>query len=533
LLDEGQATDVLDAPPPQAPASAAARRSSPPALTIAVCAALAVLVAAVVYGRAAGYVYSEDSDFATEFGNHSWYHSLSFSQILGKYFELGHGWYRPTGFYLIPFLLRLDYFQPSEQIVLDIATLVVVSLMILLFVNRARVLVAAIAVLSILLAPSLYQVTYGAQADAFYIIFGLGFLWIADRVYYGDSTGWRRIGLWVALVVMFFATITTKEIGCLVAFLVIPFLLLRGPDQLTKQRVVRAVRFAIPFVIVVAAYGIIYKSNVNASSPNYSDHLSTERSLNFINMISWTLGFRSPRHTFENWVPNWSTGETAVQAVLLASVLAGLALTWRKFRLWRIGLFLLTALLTAVAIASVGGIPYHDFPLVIMYGFAILLVLEAAVDRVKAGLAPRRLALGTGIAGAAASILVLALAVQGHSTYGTVIVNGPQSYYLDASTELFYGGLLAPVRHAENPLFVFQDCLLGLDEPLKFYARSPTGTQLVVRGEFSYPAVQPAMEAAYKEHRLVYAALCTGTHDPWYVLRQYAGPKRGLVRASL
>jgi hypothetical protein len=517
---------------PSATREPSQHRPVSPAAAFAAAVVLAGFVATFVYGRAAGYVYSEDSDYAIEFGHHSWYHALSFSQILGQYFSLGHGWYRPTGFYLIPYVLRIDYFQPSEQITLDIATLLIAAVMVILFVRRPRVLTAMIASLAVLLAPALYQVTYGVQADSFYIIFGLAFLWLADRLYYGHDGGWRRAGLRAGLALVFFLTVTTKEVGCIVAVLMVPFLLLRGPD-LSKERVLRVVRFASPFLFAVVGYGIIYKSLVNATGPTYSSHLNLDRSLNFINLVSWTLGFRSPRHTFENWVPNWSHGEAVVQALLLAAVLGGLLLTWRRFRPWRIGLFLLTALGTSVAIASVGGIPYHGYPLVIMYGFAILLVLEAVADRfAEIKSAQRRSFLLRG-GGVVAVVLIGLIVYEGHSTYGGVIAAGPQTPYLEASTQLFYGSTLAPVRHANDPLLVFNDCLSGLHNPLKFYAQSATGTELIVRGAFSYPAVQPAMQVAYKSGRPVFAALCTGVTDPWYVLRQYEGPKRGLIPAGI
>jgi hypothetical protein len=526
MLDSPTALNTIHQDSPSA-TNSPRRCEFAPALAVVLL--VGVVVAAFVYGRAAGYVYSEDSDFATEFGYHSWYHALSFSQILGEYFKLGHGWYRPTGFYLIPYLFRIDYFQPSEQITLDIATLVVAAAMIVPFIRRPRIMTALVASMAVLLAPALYQVTYGVQADSFYIIFGLAFLWLADRAHYGQTVAWRRTMLWGALVLSFLLTITTKEIGCLVAILVVPFLLLRGPDRLTKQGVLRVLQFATPFLAVVVLYGIVYKTQVNANSPTYSSSFKLERALNFINLISWALGFRSPRNTFTNWVPNWSSAEAAIQALLLAVVLGGLLVTWRRFRPWRIALFLLTAFVTAVAIASVGGIPYHGYPLVIMYGFAILLVLEAVCDRIELLRNDRaRRILAPGATGVA--VLLVALTIyQGHSTYGGVITGGPQTPYLLASTELFDGSTLVPVRHSTDPLFVFQDCLGGLDHPLKFYARSATGTELVVRGAFSYPAVQPAMQAAFSGRRPVFAALCTGTSDPWYVLRQYEGSKRGLV----
>ncbi len=47
------------------------------------------------------------------------------------------------------------------------------------------------------------------------------------------------------------------------ALLVIPFLLLCGPDELTIQRIWRAVRFALPFLVVV----LVYASTGSSSRP--------------------------------------------------------------------------------------------------------------------------------------------------------------------------------------------------------------------------------------------------------------------------
>ncbi len=88
------------------------------------------------------------------------------------------------------------------------------------------------------------------------------------------------------------------------------------------------------------------------------------------------------------------------------------------------------------------------------------------------------------------------------------------------------------MREANDPLLVVPDCLGGLDDPLKFCARSPTGTQFIERGAFSYAAALPTVEQAYNAHRPVYAALCSGTDDPWYVLRQFEGARRGLVAVA-
>jgi hypothetical protein len=400
--------------------------------------------------------------------------------------------------------------------------------MITLFFRRLRVLTAVAASLSVLLAPALYQVTYGAQADSFYIIFGLAFLWLADRVYCGPYVGWRRVGLWIALVCVFMLTITTKEAGCIVALLVIPFLLLRGPDTLTRHDLIRVIRFAAPFLLAVLAFFVIFKTQVNVDSTQYSNHFSVRRLLNFINLICWTLGFHSPRHTFENYVPHWSAGQTAVQAAILLLVVGGSAVAWRRFRPWRIVMAFGTLVVTAMAIALVGGVPYHGYPVIVIYGLIFLAVLEAGADWLD-GMPVRIRSFAVPLAGAGLVALIAAMIYQAHGTYARIISSGPQSPFLSASTQLFDGSTLAPVRESNYPLLVFQDCLGGLHDPLKFYARAATGTQLIFSPTFSYAVALPYMTEAYQAQRPVFAALCTGSDDPWYVLKRFEGPQRGLV----
>jgi hypothetical protein len=486
--------------------------------------AVASLVGAVVYGRVAGLVYPEDSDFALEFGNHSWYHALTFGQIIEQYFKLGHGWYRPTGFYLLPYLFRIDYFQPAEQVSLDIATMIVAAAMITLFFRHVRALPAVVGVLAVLLAPALYEVSYGVQADSFYIIFGMAFLLVADELFDRPWERRRRWALRAALVVLFALTITTKEVGAGVAFLLVPVLIVRGP-QLSRERVRRAIVFASPFMFVSVIFAIVYRTQVSAETGTYSTHPSLERLLNFVNLISWTFGFRSPRHTFTQWIPAWSGGEKLLAIVMLLVLAGGLLLTWRQLKLWRIAIYVATALAIAVAIAAVGGIPYHGYPIVVMYGVAFIVVLQALMARVERFGPWQKY-----VVSVAMVALIAGQLVQGYQTFGDALYRGPHTAYLEASTELFDGSTLAPVHEAVDSLLVFQDCLGGLHNPLTYYARTGSGTSVSV-SQFNLVAQEPAMEAARKERRPVFVALCTGRAGPWYVLDQWEGKAKGLVAA--
>jgi hypothetical protein len=480
----------------------------------------------MVYGRVAGLVYPEYSDFALEFGNHSWYHALTFGEILDKYFSLGHGWYRPTGFYLLPYLFRIDYFQPAEQVSLDIATMIVAAGMITLFFRRLRVLPAVVGVLAVLLAPSLYEVAYGVQADSLYVIFGLAFLMVGTWLYHGGPDRRLRWLLRAAFAGLFFLTITTKEVGVGVAFLLVPVLIL-GEPRLSWPRVKRAVVFASPFMILALAFAVIYRTQVSVETGTYSTRPSFGRLLNFVNLLSWTFGLRSPRHTYTQWIPAWSGGEKALAIVMLAVLVGGLLLTWRQIGLWRIAVFFVTALAIAVAIAAVGGIPYHGYPLVVMYGVAFIVVLQALFSRVEGWRGPR----GAAVLSLGIVALIGAQIVQGYRTFGDALYHGPHTAFLEASTELFDGSTLAPVRESPDPLLIFQDCLGGLHNPLGYYARTSHGTAVSV-SQFSLTEQRPAMEAARKQKRAVYVALCTGRSGPWYVLDQWTGGNRGLVQVA-
>ena len=511
---------------PDAPADRADRDALHASYTRLIVLIVAGVAAALVYGRVAGLVYPEDSDFALEFGNHPWYHALSFAQILGKYFSLAHGWYRPTGFYLLPYLFRIDYFQPAEQVALDIAALTLAAAMVTFFFARLRALPALIGVLAVLLAPALYEVAYGAQADSFYIIFGIAFLLVADRLVYREVGARLKWGLRAALVVLFLLTITTKEVGTGVAFVLVPFLLIRGPG-LSWQRVRRVLVFAAPFMAASLVFVLFYRTQVSAETGTYSTHPSFDRLLNFVNLLSWTVGLRSPRHTFTQWIPAWSSGEKTLALAILTVFVVGLLCTWRQFGLWRIAVYGATALGIALAIASVGGIPYHGFPLVIMYGVALVAILQALLSRLERS----RYRWASWVAMAAMAGLILAQLVQGYRTFGDALYRGPHTAYLEASTELFDGTTLAPVTAAADPLLIFQDCLGGLHNPLGYYARTNRGTAISV-SQFNAAEQRPAMEAARKQKRAVFVALCTGHPGPWYALFEWHGPAGGLVQVA-
>jgi hypothetical protein len=485
--------------------------------------AVMLVAAALVYGAASGFVYSEYSDFATQFGNHPWYSPLGLGDILGKYFSMSQGWYRPTSFYLIPYLLRLDYFEPGGVVAVNVAFFVLAASSVVLLVRRAPFAAALYAAVFVLFAPTLYLVTYGVQIDSLYIIFSVAFLALMIRLQRPAAPRLRH-ALRAAAVVTFALALTSKEIAVVLSFVLVSALLLTGP-ALTRERIVAALRTASPFILVSVAFVVLYKLGRPVSGGVYDTSPSLDKLPSAVSLTTWTFGFRSPVHAWAHWIPPWGTGEK-LSALLGVAVLVGsVAVGWRRLRGWRVGLFVLTFAGLAVAIALPGGLPHHAYPLVVLAAAGAL----AAITAAAAELRRRSSALGGGYLAAIALIAVLQVA-QANNTYGGVLYAGPQTPFLKASAELFYGSTLAPVRNADNPLFVFEDCLGGLHNPLRYYARASDGEEVLVP-KFDFAQFRARFIQTARQGRESYVALCTGAGGPWYVLERYDRRSRRLVGA--
>jgi hypothetical protein len=151
----------------------------------------------------------------------------------------------------------------------------------------------------------------------------------------------------------------------------------------------------------------------------------------------------------------------------------------------------------------------------------------AATTAAAAVLRDRSRLLSGGYLGVLALMAAL-LVVQGRATYGGVLYNGPQSPFMKASAELFYGPMLSPVRTADNPFFVFEDCLGGLHNPLRYFAKAGDGEEVVV-AKFNPAEFRARFAAAALHGRDSFVAECTGLGDPWYRLLRYDPGSRQLV----
>jgi hypothetical protein len=509
---------------PEAASPPSVRRAKPAETTKtnvganAVVLAFSLATAFFIYGQAAGIVYSEYSDFALEFGQGP--EAVSFFEVLSKYGEFAHGWYRPTSFYLAPYLLGIDYYVPATQVTSNIIFWGLLAAIAGSFASRAGIGPRVVGATVVLTAPALYLVSYGVQVDALYVLFGCAFIAAGLRAESADSGRW----IWHAVaLVCFFLAVTSKEVAVLAAPLLAVASLLRG-GRLSVQAVRLSVGLAAPYLVAAAAFAAFYVSVKPADGGVYSTAFSLGELRGVEDLLLWMLGYRSPGSIYAHWQPSWGTTQYVASTLLFLLVVAAALYGRRALGLWRIGVFSAAVVGTAAAIALVGGLPHHAFPLVVMYGVAATFAVDAALRRWQQEHPGDLVRLGRVTTGLVV-LVVVPLVLQARSTYSDALNNGPQSAFIKASNELFYGGLLSPLRTTPWAALVFEDCLGGLHNAARYFGRADVPS--VAFPDVDTVEGSQAIRDLQAAGRRVFVARCTGSSEPWYELADGAvvGPR--------
>ena len=481
-------------------------------------AVFAAAATALIWAGHAGGVYPEWQQYAIDAGTHGG----GAGEVLRAYTHSFLGWYRPTSFFLAPFLLRADYFNPTTVWATNLVFLGLVGVLLCLVVPRARTGAMVIGAVFVVGSSVLFYVPYAPQVDSLYVLFSIAFVLLAMRLGADDPPRGRRWLMWVGLLATWFLAVTSKEIAVVVPLLAFAFLLMQ-PARWSLRSVLRAARIVAPFVLASIVYAAVYvHAGLQSANldPNHTSRPGLGKLSSVRDMLFWGLGFKSPGSQRPNWEVHFDRWVTVLALLALAAGVVAVATAWRRIGVHRIVLFALSYMGLAVAIGMFGSLPYHAFPLVVLVGFGLIYAVSAAVNSI----AERRPGAVPVVELALIGVAVAQVAVA-HHVATRAITQGPQSAFLQASTELLTGPDLEPVHAARDPLLVFEDCLQMAVDPLHYYARATSGTQLVVPNLGAATAeVSRAESDALAQHRPVFVARCTGQSGPWYSISQVTSP---------
>ena len=226
------------------------------------------LAAFFCYQTVIPLVFPEMAYFYQMYGNSP---GPTLQQVLSAYNIFQPGWYRPTSFFLFPYLLSLNYLNPAGVVAFNIIFFALTcSLVPILFLPSSDLPTKLLSSAIILTAPALVAVTYFPAIDSLHILFSLFFI----KSFAGLVVGHKNLTRSSLLLTFWYlAAVTSKESTIIIPFLAFLYTIIHNIDRLERRRLFRkAVSLALPYLLISAAYYWLYMISKGVlSDPVYTN----------------------------------------------------------------------------------------------------------------------------------------------------------------------------------------------------------------------------------------------------------------------
>ena len=394
-----------------------------------------------IFGPILGLVWPEYALFYFGFGNAA---KPSFSHVLQSFVGFYFGWYRPVSHVLAPYVLGIDFLNPSSIVAMNIVFFAIASwLAPIVFLPQAglgpRLLTSSL----ILSAPALQSVLYLPVIDSLYIIFAIATIVALERAYL--KGGSFLSATYAAAILSWALAVASKEVGVLTPFIAVPVIFLRritdGAETPSWALFQKVARYCGPLAAASVLYYLTYlwQRGAFTSVESYSSVPGTE-SLGRIRQlvaVSFNIGFPSADSA---WLRRVTSGYDPVASTLrmilyAAATLSGAILIFGR-KHWSVIAFLGVLVTLVIPIGLFAIHPHHAFPVVI----AIAVGVGASVSTLSQGfLRVFRVPAGpvftaTGLLLAAVS---LALMHRAYIYNADVLLTGIHASFLRYNTRLF------------------------------------------------------------------------------------------------
>lgn len=180
------------------------------------------------------------------------------NQVISAYNIFQPGWYRPTSFFLFPYLLCLNYLNPTGVISFNIIFFALTcSVVPILFLHKSDLPTKLLSSIIILTSPSLVAVTYFPTIDSLHILFSLLFIMTFESKVMSKKISGVAFA---SLIFWYLAAITCKESAAITPILALLYTIINNTDrhQQRKKLLQKIVGLALPFLLASAIYYCLY-----------------------------------------------------------------------------------------------------------------------------------------------------------------------------------------------------------------------------------------------------------------------------------
>jgi hypothetical protein len=394
-----------------------------------------------IFGPILGLVWPENALLYYGFGNAA---KPSFSHVLQSFVGFYFGWYRPVSHVLAPYVLGIDFLNPSSIVAMNIVFFAIASwLAPIVFLPQAglgpRLLTSSL----ILSAPALQSVLYWPVIDSLYIIFAIATIVALERAYL--KGGSFLSATYAAAFLAWALAIASKEVGVLTPFIAVPVIFLRritaGVETPSWALFQKVARYCGPLAAASVLYYLTYllKKGAFTTVGGYSSVPGAE-SLGRIRQlvgVSFNIGFPSADSAWLRWATSGYDPVASTLRMILyaAATLSGAILIFGR-KHWSVIAFLGVLVTLVLPIGLFAIHPHHTFPVVI----AIAVGVGASVSTLSQGFL-RVFRVPAGLVFTATGLLLAAVSLAlMHRAYiynADVLLTGIHASFLRYNTRLF------------------------------------------------------------------------------------------------
>ena len=435
-----------------------------------------------ISGPIFGLVWPEYALFYVSFGN-----APSFSHVLQSFVSFYFGWYRPVSHVLAPYVLGIDFLNPSSIVAMNIVFFAITSwLAPIVFLPQAglgpRLLTSSL----ILSAPALQSILYWPVIDSLSIIFAIATIVALERAYV--KGGSFLSATYAAAFLPWALAVASKEVGVLTPFIAVPVIFLRrisdGVETPSWALLLKVARYCGPLAAASVLYYLTYlllQKGAFTTVGGYSSVPGAE-SLGRIRQlvgVSFNIGFPSADSAWLRWATSGYDPVASTLRMILyaAATFSGAILIFGR-KHWSVIAFLGVLVTLVIPIGLFAIHPHHTFPVVI----AIAVGVGASVSTLLQGLLKvfrvpaKPVFAATGFLLAAVSLALMHRAY----LYNTdVLRTGIHAPFLRYNTRLFYDDAFkALLRRRPTFVLIEKKCLgswgIGSGKGvLKYFGGSP------------------------------------------------------------
>ena len=412
----------------------------------------------VIFGAIIGLVFPEYAYFYRDYGNQG---RPSLAIVLESFSGLFGGWYRPVSITAAPYLLGVDFLNPSSIVAMNVVFFALASYLApVIFLPRAGLGAKLVTSSLILSAPALQSVSYFPTIDALYILFAFMAIGALDRAC-REGAPLRSVDYGVA-VLSWALAVCSKEVSVLAPFVAVPVILLRRiiEGETPSWALFRKVaRYCGPLAVASVVFYLTYLAHRGAftTAESYSSIPGQESLRRLVQLVGVSLNMSFPQAD-SAWL-RWVTGPydqvgTTLRAILyLATMLFGAILVFSR-KHWHVAGYAAVLLTLTIPLGLFAIHPHHAFPVIIVIALGVGAACSnlsrelANVIRIPAWTRPSSML--TALLFGAISLVLM------HRAYvynGKLLLSGMHAFQLRYNTELFNDDAFKAVIR-QRPTFV-------------------------------------------------------------------------------